>query len=126
VATSRDHAYEIGRLLAEHRGGDVTLLDVTIQSGWTDFFIIATAGTVTQLRALARFVGDYAAEADLPQRGGGNIADDEEWVLLDLGDLVVHLMTERARTFYELERLWFQSEAVKIAPPAPPKVGAAE
>ncbi len=123
MATSKESAYEIGRILAEHRGGDVTLLDVATQSGWTDYFLLATVGSSTHFRGLVKFVGEYAASEGLPLRGGGSIADDEEWVLLDLGDIIVHLMSERARSFYELERLWFQSEAIKIsAEPAPGEI----
>jgi ribosome-associated protein len=117
VATSRNHAFGIGRLVAEHRGGDVALLDVAAQSGWTDWFVIATATSVAQLRGLARFIDEYAQEAGIQMRGGTSIPDEEEWVLLDLGDIVVHLMTERARTFYELERLWFQAEVTRLEAP---------
>lgn len=117
MAISQDQASAIGTLLAEHRGGDVTLLDMASLSGWTDWFVIATATSVTHLRGMARRVEEYAALQGLQARGGASIGDEEEWVLLDLGDVVVHLMTERARGFYELEKLWFQAEAIKIAPP---------
>jgi len=117
VATSRDQALAIGQLLAEHKGGEVLLLDLAAHSGWTDWFALATASSVTHLRGLARFVIEYASAEGLTARGGTYIADDEEWVLLDLGDIIVHLMSERARNFYELERLWFQAEATKIEAP---------
>ncbi|MBL8968533.1 MAG: ribosome silencing factor [Spirochaetaceae bacterium] len=128
VPTSRESAFEIARVLAEHKGGEVVVLDLALQSGWTDFFVIATATSSTHLRGLDRFAEEWAALNKVERRNTPRIADDEEWVLLDLGDVVVHLMTERARAFYELEKLWFQSEAVRVqAPEAPgsPPGGAA-
>lgn len=120
LATSRDLAFVFGRLLAEHKGASVVLLDLASQSGWTDWFVIATASSVTHLRGLARHVDEAAAAEGLRARRPVSIADDEEWVLLDYGDIVVHLMSERARAFYELEKLWFQASAHPVAAPEAP------
>jgi len=117
LATSRDLAMEAGKTLAEHKGASVVLLDMAAQSGWTDWFVIATGSSVTHLRGLARFITEWAASRDLVAHSHGSIADDEEWVLLDFGDIVVHLMDEKARQFYELERLWFQAPATSIEEP---------
>lgn len=119
LATSRELAFSMGTILAEHKGASVVLLDMAAQSGWTDWFVIATAGSVTHLRGLARHVEDFAATQDQRVRGSISIADEEEWVLLDFGDIVVHLMLERARQFYELEKLWFQAPATPIEAPLP-------
>jgi len=118
LATSRDFAFSLGRLLAEHKGGGVVILDLSGLSDWTDWFVIATAGNVTQLRGLARHVEEYAASQGVEARGHPSIPDDEEWVLLDFGETVIHLMSENARRFYELERLWFQAPLQEIAAPA--------
>jgi ribosome-associated protein len=104
----------VGGVLVEHRGMDVTVLDLAAHSGWTDFFVIATATSSTHLRGLARFAADWAGQESLDARRGSSIADDEEWFILDLGDIVVHIMSERSRAFYELEKLWFQAEALRI------------
>jgi ribosome-associated protein len=117
VANSRELAESLGRVLAEHRGGDVLLIDLAATAGWTDWFVIATATSSTHLRGLARFADEWAAEAGVDRRGRPSIADDEEWVLIDLGDIVVHLMTERARSFYELDKLWFQAPHIAVAAP---------
>jgi ribosome-associated protein len=55
----------------------------------------------------------------LQRLGRSSLADDDEWLLVDLGAIVVHVMTERARAFYELEKLWFQSPSLAISPSAP-------
>ena len=114
---SEGAAYALARILAEHRGGDVVVLDLSVQAGWTDYFIIATATSGTHLRGLARFVDDSVSTLGLSRLNRHDTADEDEWILVDLGTIVVHLMTERARSFYELEKLWFLAPAAKIESP---------
>jgi ribosome-associated protein len=104
----------MARLLADHKGGDVLVLDLGAQAGWTDFFVIATASSGAHLRGLARFADEYAAELGLVRLNRASIADDDEWALEDFGSVVVHIMTEHARSFYELEKLWFQATATHV------------
>jgi ribosome-associated protein len=110
---------ELARVLAEHKGGDVLCLDLSPCQAWTDFFIVATAMSSTHLRGLARAIDEYAHGAKVDVLNAPKIADDEGWVLLDLGDVVVHLMTSDARAFYELEKLWFQAIATRVELPPP-------
>jgi len=117
-------ALALARLLAEHKGGDVVVLDVAAQAGWTDRFVIATASSSTHLRGLARSLEDELAHFGLERLHASSLADDDEWLLVDLGSIVVHVMTERARSFYELEKLWFQSPAIRVGPPGPSAEGA--
>jgi ribosome-associated protein len=107
-------AFALAGLLADHRGADTVVLDLAIQAGWTDYFVITTATSGTHLRGLARFVDESLAALGLTRLGRPSFADDDEWIFIDLGTIVVHLMTERARAFYELEKLWFQAPASKI------------
>jgi len=115
-------AFALARVLADHKGGDVTVLDVSLQAGWTDYFVIATATSSAHLRGLVRFVEEAAPAEGLSRLGRAALADDDEWALADYGDVVVHVMTEGSRSFYELEKLWFQSPASRVAP-APPEAG---
>jgi ribosome-associated protein len=114
---SGEAALALAAQIADHNGGDVVVLDVAAQAGWTDRFVIATATSSTHLLGLARLVDEAIAGLGLQRLGRrSTIADDDEWLLIDLGSVVVHIMTERAREFYELEKLWFQSAAAKIEP----------
>jgi iojap-like ribosome-associated protein len=117
--TSKDAALDFGRLLAEHSALDVVVLDVREQAGWTDYFVVATATSSAHLRGLSRFIDEESAAKGLQRMHKGSLAEDDEWLLVDLGSIVIHVMTERARSFYELEKLWFQSQATKVAPPGP-------
>lgn len=116
---SRDMATGLARALAEHKGNEVVILDLAPCQAWTDFFVLATATSSAHLRGLARAVDEWAHEAKADIRATPRIADDEGWVLLDLGNVVVHLMTAESRAFYELEKLWFQAvlSRVELSPP---------
>ena len=120
---SGEAALALAGLLAEHKGGDVVVLDVAAQAGWTDRFVIATATSSAHLRGLARFIDEEVSRLGLQRLRRGSLADDDEWLLIDLGSVVVHVMTERARSFYELEKLWFQSSITRVAPTLAVKQG---
>ena len=114
-------ARKIATALADNKGGDVVILDVAALAGWTDRCVIATATSSTHLRGLERVVLEEASALGLHPPRKGSRAEDDEWLLVDLGDIVVHLMTERARSFYELEELWFQAGVERAGPGGSPR-----
>ncbi|GHV60397.1 hypothetical protein AGMMS49587_01520 [Spirochaetia bacterium] len=100
-------AIALGELLHSARGGDVAVMDLRPLNGWTDFFVLATVTSSTHLSGLERHVKDFSRERGIEiLRRSRKPAADDDWCLIDLGYIVVHLMTEKTRTFYELERLW--------------------
>ncbi|MCL2092628.1 MAG: ribosome silencing factor [Treponema sp.] len=100
-------AQELGKLLDEHRGGEVLVLDMRSINFWTDFFIIATVTSNTHLMGLERHIKEFIREKDLEILSRSKRPEKtDEWRLLDLGTMVIHLMTAKSRSFYELERLW--------------------
>jgi ribosome-associated protein len=103
-----DEAAALGELLTEHKGGDVAVLDLRELNGWTDFFVIATASSNTHMDGLERHIKDFCRDRGLEilRRSRKPQTADDEWRLIDMGAVVVHLMSEHARAFYELERLW--------------------
>jgi ribosome-associated protein len=114
----------LGELLRDARGQDVVALDLRGLNSWTDFFVIVTVTSGAHRLGLERHIKDFARERGVEilrrsARPSGGIED--EWSLIDMGDLVVHLMTEKARLFYELERLW-GADPLKI-PPGRSKAG---
>jgi ribosome-associated protein len=106
-------AAELGRLLQDHRGGDVVVLDLRELNSWTGFFVIATVSSNTHLQGLYRQVKDFALEkqVEIFHRHRRPSAEDE-WSLIDMGTIVVHLMTAKSRSFYELERLWSAGKVI--------------
>ncbi len=112
--TARTDALALARLLEEHRGEDVLVLDVGEAAGWTDYFVIATVASATRRRGILRAVVAYLEARDIPplNRRRAEEAAEDGWILLDCGRLVVHLMDPEHRAFYELEKLWFRSQAL--------------
>jgi ribosome-associated protein len=123
-ATAEQQARELGRLLQDSRGGDVVAMDLRGLNSWTDFFVIATVTSNAHLEGLQRHIKDYSREKGIEPRFSRkpvrqyNTPNDDEWSLVDLGSIVIHLMTAKARAFYELERLW--STAVMVFPESEP------
>jgi ribosome-associated protein len=108
-------AFELGDLLQNHNGRNVAVLDLRKLNAWTDFFIIATVTSSTHAQGLLRRIKEFAGEKGLeilrsPRKSGPPPlppdAPDNEWNIVDMGNIVVHLMSEYARSFYDLERLW--------------------
>ena len=96
------------KLLEEHRGGDVVALDLRKLHLWTDFFIIATVTSNTHMEGLERHIKEFCREKNFDILGHSRRNVDDEWRLIDLGWVVIHLMNKSAREFYDLERLWRQ------------------
>ena len=115
--TLQTSALELGKLLRDHNGLKVVVMDMRAINFWTDFFIIATVTSNTHLSGLQRHIKDYTKEKGMEILHRSKRPDkkidlepselsSEEWSLLDLGGIVIHLMTARIRDFFELERLW--------------------
>jgi ribosome-associated protein len=96
----------LAELLQEHKGQDVSVLDLRGIIDWTDFFIISTVSSKTHMDGLERHIKEFCRERDMEIIGSSRKNTDDEWRLLDLGSAVIHLMSKQAREFYDLERLW--------------------
>lgn len=113
------------RVALEKQAEHVVVMDVRTLSNVTDFFVVCTAGSARQLSALKEHI-----EAALAQHGcrvwhtegvagtggQGMPPGEPNWVLMDCGDLVVHLLDQPARAFYRLEELWADAPRIAVAP----------
>jgi ribosome-associated protein len=91
--------------LEDMKARDVVTLDVTGKSSVTDWMVVASGTSKRHVISVAQDVLDKVKEAGLKPVGvEGQEAGD--WVLVDLGDVVVHVMMPDARSFYDIERLW--------------------
>ncbi|QIR15473.1 ribosome silencing factor [Shewanella aestuarii] len=89
---------------------NVVVLDVKQQSSITETMIICTGTSKTHVRAIGEHVVVEAKKAG-EQPLGVEGRDSSEWVLVDLGDVILHIMQEQTREYYQLEKLWSEHNA---------------
>jgi len=94
----------------EKGGEDTVVLSVGKTLSITDAFVITSAGNPRLARTLAEEVEDKVKAVGGPAPRSVEGLDDARWVLLDYGDFVVHILLGEARDFYQLDRLWSDSE----------------
>lgn len=125
--TATDHAVELIRAAAlaasDKLATDQLAFDVSEQLAITDAFLLASGGNDRQVRAIVEEVEDKLRELGVkPIRREGH--RDGRWVLLDYGDVVIHVQHSEEREFYALERLWRDCPLIELpaeisGPPAP-------
>ena len=107
--------------LEDVKAQDIQVIDVREKQSITDFMIIATGTSNRQIGAMLDKVRE-AVKAQGVKPLGEEGKGDSDWVLLDMDDVIVHMMTASARQFYDLERLWSgaeQSRALNAAHHSP-------
>lgn len=91
--------------LEDVKGADIRVLDVRDKTSITDIMVIATGNSNRQVKALVDSVIDKCKQHGIKPYGMEG-TDAGEWALLDLGDIVVHVMQPSVRDFYNIEKLW--------------------
>jgi ribosome-associated protein len=111
---TRQHVAQAVKAIEGKKGEDVVILEMDKSSGaFTDYFVVCSGTNPRQIQAIADDVQKNLAEAgQRPNSVEGYT--QAEWVLLDYVDFVLHIFSERARKFYDLERLW--KAARKLSP----------
>jgi ribosome-associated protein len=100
----------------EKQAADVILLDLEGLGAFTDFFLLCTGFSSRQLEAICDEIEEQLERYGLRRaRREGKAGSD--WMLLDFGGLIVHVFTEHARRFYDLERLWRAARRIEITEP---------
>jgi ribosome-associated protein len=104
-------AVRIAKAAVDRKAEDLVALDVSAVASFADIFILATGGSDRHVRAIADAVEDAVEELG-EQPLGIEGYDEGRWLLLDLGDVIVHVFQPDVREDYDLERLW--SEAPRL------------
>jgi len=92
-------------VVAEHGAADIVLLDIRRLSVLADYFVICTAESRPQMRALVDHLeSELGGQQVNPLRVEGK--GQGEWTVVDYGDVMVHIFSRRQREYYQLERLW--------------------
>lgn len=98
--------------LDDVKAKNITVMDVAELTDVTDYMVIADATSKRHVKALADHVGAKAKQDGFMPLGREG-EKDSDWTLIDLGGVVVHVMTPQAREFYDLEGLWSSPDALK-------------
>jgi len=99
-------AHTLVDTILDKQGHNIALLDLREQSIFADYFLICNGENSRQLRALARSINEDAKEKASVRPVETEGSAESGWLLVDFGDLVVHLFDEHTREFYDLEGLW--------------------
>ena len=113
MLTTREVAIAATKALDSKKGMDIKLLKIDRVSTLADYFLICTGTSNTHVKTLCDYV-EYAVEQVGEPLIGREGHRGNSWVLLDYGCLVVHVFTDEARKFYDLERLWADAEVVDL------------
>lgn len=117
--TATEEARELALLAAaaasDKLASDIVLIDVSERLAITDIFVVASGGNERQVEAIVDAVEDkLRAAGRKPVRREGR--RDGRWVLLDYGDVVIHIQHVEERVFYALERLWKDCPMISVDP----------
>src|SRR5215510_12050258 len=100
---------------AEKKALQPTVLDLRGISSFTDFFVICTGANRRQVQAISDEIVEQLKRSGSPAARVEGY-QNAEWILIDYGDFVVHVFDEKARRFYDLERLWREAGRVDLSP----------
>jgi ribosome-associated protein len=99
-------AHRITDILSEKQAEDILLLDISKVSSFADYFVIASAGSDRQIDAILQTIDEDLRKAEKVRPRGSEGTSKTGWVLLDYGDVIVHIFGAEERSRYDLESLW--------------------
>lgn len=112
----KDEARELARVICvaalDIKAEDLTILDVRKLSGFTDYLVIASGLSGRQIKAMSDHLQGMVHKKYGRNSMGVEGEEQASWILIDYGDVVVHLFQAEARSFYRLEELWYDAPRV--------------
>ena len=113
IQSTKDKALACVRAALDKKAEHLKALDVSELSGFTDFFVICNGSSDRQVQAIADSIKSamIAADQDVLSVEGYS---DGRWILMDLGDVVIHIFLDALRDYYDLESLWADAPVLKI------------
>ena len=111
VPLALEHAKICAKIADDNKGRDILVLDLRDATAVVDFFVVATAASKRQSKALAieidiemKKIGEHKLSMELDEEG--------RWTLIDYGDFIVHVFSEQARDYYRIEDLWADADRI--------------
>ena len=111
-----DLALAAARVAEETRGTDVRVLDLRDVTDVFDYFVVATGSSRRQMHAMADEIETTVKQELRDRKRGGEGYEEGRWIVLDYGDVVVHLFDAEARAYWDIEQLWSDAKRVALPP----------
>lgn len=108
--SGQERAISAAQAAARKKAYDIKVLDLTGIFPVADYFVICTGRSTAQLSAILREVEDELKSSNESYRRQGS--SESGWILLDIGDVIIHIFSEEAREFYDLEHLWGDARVI--------------
>ena len=116
---SLERALTAARVADLNRGRDITILDLRELTPVFDYFVLVTGSSRRQLHAISEEIEDALKKGFNDRRLGIEGYAESRWILLDFGDIVVHMFDEETRGYYDLEHLWTGAKRVPFTSAQP-------
>jgi ribosome-associated protein len=104
----------ISRIAMDRKAMDVVVLDMRDASSITDYFLICSGGSERQVRAIADAIDEQLGPSGIASLGIEGYREGH-WILMDYGDVIVHVFSEETRDYYDLERLWANAPKIDLS-----------
>lgn len=109
---AKEKAIKIADLLEEKKAKEIVVLDISKQTALTDYFIICSGESFTQINTLYEIVSEMMLSQNEKAINRKEILDENPWLLLDYGYLVIHFFHEEQKDYYNLEKLWVEGKVI--------------
>jgi ribosome-associated protein len=111
--STEEKAALISRIATDRKAMDVVVLDMRDASSITDYFLICSGGSERQVRAIADAIDEQLGPSGIASLGVEGYREGH-WILMDYGDVIVHVFSEETRDYYDLERLWANAPKIGL------------
>jgi len=115
---SLDKALLAADIIMERKAVDPVLFNIGGMTSFTDFFLIAGGNSTRQVQSICRHLIEKMREYGFKAYGTEG-ENEGQWILIDYGDLIIHLFYEPVREFYDLEGLWMEAPRIELKNNAP-------
>ncbi len=109
----KKRALKVAELAIDKKASDTVILEVKDLSAIADYFVICSGDNPAQIKAIAESIDEYFSKERLFPIGREGL-DFARWILIDYGDIVIHIFNEETRAFYDLEKLWMDAPRIRI------------
>ena len=110
---SREIALAAAELALRKKAADLVVLELTGLTVIADYFVICSGESITQVKAIAEFIEEEFSRKGIRPLGIEGL-DYSHWVLLDYGDVIIHVFEKETRSYYSLERLWMDAKTLEV------------